>query len=307
MNAKSQPLQNLQQKKTPRFSFSLALVYLFVGLFAAMCLYPFLLVISGSLTTKADSTLYGFSLIPRTITFAAYETLFANSKAIVDGYKVTITVTVVGTILSLMVNSLMGFVLSRKQLKFRRFLNFYVLFTMLFNGGMVPWYIICVRYLGMKDTIWALIIPMLAGPWNIFLFRNYFFSIPEALYESARMDGASDFRIFAQIYIRLATPVLATVTLFTALAYWNDWWLGLMLIDKSELLPLQMLLRNIIANIQFLQTMESSPQVQMLLASIPSDSVRMALVIITTGPILFLYPIVQRYFVKGIMVGAVKG
>ena len=295
------------KKKRERISFGQVLVYVFVGLFAAACLYPFLLVISGSLTSKADSTLYGFSLIPRSITFAAYETLFVNGRAIINGYKVTIFVTVVGTILSLCINSMMGFVVSRKNLKFRRGLNFYVLFTMLFNGGMVPWYIICVRYLGMKDHIWALIIPMLAGPWNIFLFRNYFFSVPDALYESAKIDGAGDFRIFWQIYIRLATPVLATVTLFTALGYWNDWWLGLMLIDKSELQPLQMLLRNIISNLQFLQTMESSPQVQMLLASIPSDSVRMALVIITTGPILLLYPFVQRYFVKGIMVGAVKG
>lgn len=297
MSMTTTPFPKVEKKN--RFSFGALLVYVFVGVFAAICLYPFLLVISGSFTSKADATLYGYSLIPRSITFAAYEALFVNSKAIVDGYKVTLFVTVVGTILSLFVNSMMGFVVSRKQLPLRKGINFYVLFTMLFNGGMVPWYIMCVRYLGMKDHIWALIIPMLASPWNIFLFRNYFFSVPDALYESAKIDGAGDFRIYFQIYLRLATPVLATVTLFTALAYWNDWWLGLMLIDKSELMPLQMLLRNIISNLQFLQTMESSPQVQMLMASIPSDSVRMALVIITTGPILLLYPIVQRYFVKG--------
>ncbi len=288
-------------------SFGLILVYLFVGLFAFACLYPFLMVISGSLTSRGEAALYGFRLIPRDPTFAAYETLFVNSTAIVNGYKVTLFVTVAGTFLSLMVNSMMGYVLARKQMKFRRVLNFYVLFTMLFNGGMVPWYIICTRYLHLQNNIWAMIVPMMASPWYVFLIRNYFNAIPEELYESARIDGASDFLIFRKIYLRLATPVLATVTLFTALGYWNDWWLGLMLIERSELQPLQMLLRTIISNIQFLQTMESSPQVQQLLASIPSDAVRMALVIITTGPIMFLYPFVQRYFVKGIMIGAVKG
>lgn len=293
--------------KRKHMSPGLILVYLFVGLFAFACLYPFLMVISGSLTSRGEAALHGFRLIPRQITFAAYETLFVNSTAIVNGYKVTLFVTVIGTFLSLMVNSMMGYVLARKQMKFRRILNFYVLFTMLFNGGMVPWYIICTRYLHLQNNIWAMIVPMMASPWYVFLIRNYFHSIPEELYESARIDGASDFLIFRKIYLRLATPVLATVTLFTALGYWNDWWLGLMLIERSELQPLQMLLRTIIANIQFLQTMESSPQVQQLLASIPSDAVRMALVIITTGPIMFLYPFVQRYFVKGIMIGAVKG
>lgn len=303
VHAQTRPLK----AKRRHMSFGLILVYLFVGLFAFACLYPFLMVISGSLTSRGEAAMHGFRLIPSQPTFAAYETLFVNSTAIVNGYKVTLFVTVAGTFLSLMVNSMMGYVLARKQMKFRRVLNFYVLFTMLFNGGMVPWYIICTRYLHLQDNIWAMIVPMMASPWYVFLIRNYFQAIPEELYESARIDGASDFLIFRKIYLRLATPVLATVTLFTALGYWNDWWLGLMLIDRNELQPLQMLLRTIIANIQFLQTMESSPQVQQLLASIPSDAVRMALVILTTGPIMFLYPFVQRYFVKGIMIGAVKG
>jgi putative aldouronate transport system permease protein len=281
-------------------------VYCFVSLFAAMCLYPFLLVISGSFTSKQEATLYGFSLIPRSLTTAAYDVLFANIRSIATGYQVTIFVTTLGTVLSLLVNSMMGFVTSRRQMKFRKFLNFYVLFTMLFNGGMVSWYIIC-GIIGIKNSIWALIVPMMCGPWYIFLFRNYFFSVPDALYESAKIDGAGEIRTFFQIYIQLATPVIATVGLFTALGYWNDWWHGLMLIENSNLWPLQMLLRTVISNLQFLQTMESSVQVQKMMATIPSDSVRMALVIITTGPIMLLYPFVQKYFVKGIMVGAVKG
>jgi len=296
----------IHKKSKVRFTPGLIAVYAFVGLFAALCLYPFLLVISGSFTSKQEATLYGFSLIPRSFTTAAYEVLFANIRSIISGYQVTIFVTIVGTFLSLLVNSMMGFVTSRKYLKFRRILNFYVLFTMLFNGGMVSWYIIC-GMIGIRNSLWALVVPMLCGPWYIFLFRNYFFSVPDALYESAKIDGAGDIRVFFQIYIRLATPVIATVGLFTALGYWNDWWHGLMLIDNNNLWPLQMLLRTVISNLQFLQTMESSPEVQRMLATIPSDSVRMALVLITTGPIMLLYPFVQRYFVKGIMVGAVKG
>ena len=292
-----------------KFSFGLSLVYLFVGLFAFACLYPFLLVIAGSFTTKEYSLLHGFTLLPppEGLSLAAYQALFINKDFIVSGYKVTLFVTFVGTTLSLFSNSMMGFALSRRSAPLRKAMNFYVLFPMLFSGGMVPWYIVCVNVLKIKNSIWALILPMMAGSWNIFLFRNYFLSIPEALYESAKVDGAGDLRIYAQIYIRLSAPVLATVTLFTALGYWNDWWLGMMLVDRSEMQPLQMLLRNIISNLQFLQTMQASPQVQRMLASIPSDGVRMALVIVTTGPILLLYPIVQRYFVKGIMVGAVKG
>jgi len=299
------------RKRRSRPSVGTALIYLFVGVFALLCLYPFVLVISGSFTSKAYSTLHGFTLFPGIdgLTLAAYKSLFINKRFILDGYKVTLFTTCVGTVMSLLTNSMMGFVLSRRHMKLRRVINFYVLFTMLFSGGIVPWYIICNRYLGwMVDTIWALIIPMMAGPWYVFLFRNYFFSVPDALYESAKIDGAGDMAIYLRIYLHVSAPVLATVTLFTALGYWNDWWLGMMLIkDHTELYPLQMLLRNIISNLQFLQTMESNAQVQMMLASIPSDSVRMALVIITTGPILLLYPFVQRYFVKGIMVGAVKG
>jgi putative aldouronate transport system permease protein len=283
------------------------LVYIFVGLFTLICLYPFLMVISGSFTTEEDAVLYGFSLIPRHFTTAAYGALFVNKQAIFDGYKVTIFVTVVGTMLSLFVNSMMAFVLSRRQLRGRKFINIYVLITMLFNGGMVPWYIVCTRYLHLQNTIWAMIVPSLVSAWNIFLMRNYFQAIPEEMYESAKIEGAGDFYVFRKIHLHLAIPVLATVLLFTALGYWNDWWLGLMLEEKPELQPLQMLLRNIIANIQFLQSMQNSPEILSLMNSIPSDGVRMALVIITTGPIILLYPFVQKYFVKGIMVGAVKG
>ncbi len=284
------------------------LVHLFVIIFALICLYPFLLVIGGSLMTSAEATKEGFKIIPKEITFASYKMLIGNKDMIISGYKITIFVTVVGTFLSIMVNGMMGYVLSRKHMNGRKFLNLYVLITMLFNGGMVPWYMICTRYLHLQNTIWALILPSLVSAWNIFLIRNYFTGVPEEMWESAKLDGASEFTIFNKIYVPLGKPVIATVTLFAALGYWNDWWLGLMLIEDSKKWPLQMMLRTIVSNIQFLQTMgNNSSEMQSLLASIPGDGVKMALVIITTGPIILLYPFLQKYFMKGIMIGAVKG
>ncbi len=293
----------IKRKITPGY----ICVVAFIGFFALACLYPFLMVISGSLTSRAAATQYGFSLIPREFTTEAYRVLFVNPSSIINAYKVTIFVTVTGTVLSLFVNSMMAFSLARPNLAGQKILNIYVLITMLFNGGMVPWYIVCTRYLHLKDNYLALIVPMLAGAWNIFLIRNYFRSMGSELYEAAKMDGASDFRLYMRIYVPLAKPVLATVLLFTALGYWNDWWHGLMLLDDQSMHPLQMLLRSIIANIMFLQAMDSSPQMQLMMANIPGDGAKMALVVLTTGPIILLYPFVQRFFVKGIMVGSVKG
>ncbi|WP_185255993.1 carbohydrate ABC transporter permease [Anaerocolumna chitinilytica] len=294
--------------KKSKLTIGKVLVYLFVILFSLACLYPFLMVIGGSLTTDAEAAAYGFSIIPKNPTLAAYKMLFANKSTILNGYKITLFVTIVGTAVSVIVNAMMGYVLSRKALRFRSFINLYVLLTMLFNGGMVPWYIVCTKYLHLKNNIWALIVPSLVSAWYIFLIRNYFTSVPDEMWESAKLDGAGEFIIFRKIYLALAKPVIATVVLFSALGFWNDWWLGLMLIDSSEKQPLQMLLRTIVANIQFLQTMgNKSAEAQALLASVPSDGVKMAMVIITTGPILLLYPFLQKYFIKGIMVGAVKG
>lgn len=296
-------------EKKQKLTLGYAIVFIFVGLYALMCLYPFLLVISGSFTPKDIAMREGFSLIPKGFTLEAYTLVFVNSDRLLRAYTITILVTACGTFLALIVNSMMAFVLARPGLPGRKFINIYVLITMLFSGGMVPWYIVCTQYLNLKDSYLALVIPMVASAWNVFLIRNYFSSMPNDLYESAKIDGASDFRVFWNIYFPLAKPVMATVTLFAALAYWNDWWHGLMLIDKQEMQPLQMLLRAIIANLQFMMTQNSSnsPWMNEMMARIPAEGVRMAFVIITTGPIILLYPFVQRYFVKGIMVGAVKG
>ena len=293
------------KKQVNRLSAGHILVALFTGLFALVCLYPFLLVISGSFTTKEDAILYGFRLIPRHITTTAYKSLLINGTAILNGYKVTVFVTVVGTTLSLFINSLMGFVLSRRQMKFRRFINFYVLFTMLFNAGMVPWYIICVNILKIKDTIFALILPSLACPWYIFLIRNYFSSVPEELYESARLDGAGDFRVYRSIYMHIATPVLATVLLFTALGYWNDWYNAMLYMNDEAKYPLQYMLYSVQQQTQALARIAAQAGIQV--ANLPSNSLKMAMAVVATGPIIIVYPFVQKYFISGITIGSVKG
>ncbi len=281
--------------------------YILITLFSLFCLLPFLMVISGSLSPEKDILKYGYTLFPKSISFISYRILFLDANRILNAYKVTIFVTVVGTFFNLLINAMAGYVLSRKELKCRKFLSVYTIITMLFSGGMVPWYIVCVNYLHLKDKIIALIIPYLAYAWYILLLRNFFQSIPDEMHESAKIDGAREFTIFIKIMLPLAKPALATVGLFAALGYWNDWWLGLMLVDQTAKQPLQLLLRTIVSNVTFLQSSPNAAMMQQVSAAIPTEGIKMAVTIITIGPIILLYPFVQRYFVKGIMVGAVKG
>lgn len=282
-------------------------VYVLMGLISIACLLPFIMVVTGSLTNEQDIGKYGYTLFPKHVDFIAYKVLFLDAGRIVNAYKISIIVTVVGTILSLIINAMMAYAISRKTLKYRRVLNLFTLITILFNGGMVPWYIVCVNYMHLKDKLIALIIPYLANAWYIFLLRNYIASIPDEMHESAKIDGAGEYTIFFKIILRLMTPALATVGLFTALGYWNDWWLGLMLIDDQKLQPLQLLLRTVVSNITFIKTSPNAAAISQLFSAIPTEGIKMAICVITIGPIIFLYPFVQRYFVKGIMVGAVKG
>lgn len=276
-------------------------------IFAMLCVLPFWLVLSGSLTSEAEIISSGFGLFPKKIDFTAYKILMTNMSRILNGYKISLIVTVVGTTLTVVVVSLAAWPISQNRVKYHNALNFFVLFTMLFSGGMVPWFIVCRNMLHLTDTIWALILPYVANAWYIFLVRNYYRGIPDELVEAAKIDGAGEYRIFGQIIFPLSKPVLATIALFACLAYWNDWWLGIMLVDKVEMQPLQLLLRTITSNIQFLSTAGNANAVAVASSSIPSEAIKMATCIITIGPIILVYPFVQKYFVKGIMVGAVKG
>ncbi|OBZ19282.1 sugar ABC transporter permease [Bacillus sp. FJAT-27264] len=292
-------------KISTSFSWGQAFLNLIVTLIALFCVIPFIIILSSSMTREMDILTSGYNLFPKNIDFAAYQYLFQRMSVILNGYKVTSLVTVIGTIASLAITAMIAYPLSLRRLKYRNFISAYVLLTMLFSGGMVPWYIICVKYLHLHNNMAALILPSMVNGFNVFLMRSYFSSIPEEMHESAKIDGSGEFRTLISIILPLSTPVFASVGLFIALGYWNDWWLGLMLIDKVELQPLQLLLRTIISNVDYLAN--SSVLATAADQMMPRESIKMAATMITIGPIIFLYPFLQKYFVKGLMLGAIKG
>lgn len=288
--------------------FGQSIIYIIAIVFSLFCLLPFLMVVSGSLTSEQDIMKYGFTIIPKNITTVAYKILLSKPDIIINAYMISTIVTVVGTTISVFLTSMIAYVISRKTLKYAKAMSMYCLITILFSGGMVPWYIVCINYLHLKDQLIAQIVPYLINGWYIFLMRNFFQSIPDEMHESAKIDGAGELRIFVQIILPLATPALATICLFIGLVYWNDWWLSLMLIDKENLRPIQYMLRIIVSNISFLKSQVSaSPEVQRIAAVLPDEGLKMATCIVTMGPIILLYPFLQRFFIKGIMIGAVKG
>lgn len=278
--------------------------YILLVLFAAYCLFPFLSVISGSLTTEASLLRDGYSLWPSEFSLEAYKLIFKDDT-IYRSYGVTIFVTVVGTMLAMLVTCALAYPLSLRHVKYRNMINFYVYFTMLFHGGLVASYLLISKYLGMQDSIWVLIIPALVSPWNMFLMRNFFKSIDESLAESAKIDGANDMYILFKIILPISMPAIATVGLFYSLAFWNKWFEAMLYISKEDLWPLQYLIMRIMSNTQF--AAELSAKVSLPNYVVPTLTTRLATTVVTIGPIIFLYPFLQKYFVKGLMVGAVKG
>lgn len=284
-----------------RFSIFNLLNSTFLSIISIITLLPFLLVLGSSFSDESSISKYGFSIIPRKISLAAYKSIFANGSTILDAYKVTLTITIVGTIIAVGITSMLAYALSRKQLKYRNVLNLFVYIPMIFSGGIVPFYIV-IHKLGYVDSIWGLIIPMVFNPFNFFLLINFFRGLPDEIVESAKIDGAGEFRILISIVMKIALPGIATISLFYSLAFWNDWTLALYLINKTELYPLQFLLRAIMQRATILAGSNAH-----FIGDIPAESVKMATVIITVGPILLVYPFIQRYFVKGLTIGSVKG
>lgn len=295
---------NLTQRIGPSF------IHLFFWGFTIVSLLPFILVFMVSISSEDSILQNGYSLFPSDISFAAYQFLLNDFSEIAKAYGVTILTTLVGTVVSLMITALFAYPLSRAELPFRRTLSFYIFFTMLFGGGMVPWYITYVNMFDLKNTIFAMIIPnLLLSAFNVLLMRSFFSStIPEAVIESATIDGASELKIFFKIVIPLSLPIMATIGLFNTLAYWNDWYNCMLFIDTPELYNIQYLMTKTLTNIQYLlMKSNSSAQVGDLLAKMPRETVRMALAIVGIAPLLFAYPFFQKYYISGISSGAVKG
>jgi len=280
-----------------------------MGLMVAASLYPLLLVLSISFTDEQMISMHGYQLIPQVFSLNAYQFVLKEAVDILRAYSVTLFVTVVGSITSLMVISLYAYPLSRKDFRYKGFFTFLVFFTMLFNAGLVPWYMVYVNVLQVKNTIFALILPWLVTPLYVLIMRTFFqTTIPESLIEAAKMDGASEFTIFTRIVLPLAKPSLATIGLFNVLTYWNDWYAPLLFITDKKLFNLQYMMYRVDQSITYLTSNAGAlNNASELLADIPSQTARMAMAIIAIGPIIFAYPFFQKYFVAGLTVGSIKG
>lgn len=287
-----------------RFWFN-TLGYILVGSFAVLCVIPFWLVFTGSMTSQQTIILHGYQLWPAEWTLEAYRLLFKTSHDLVRAYGITIMVTGIGTTIGLLVTAMTAYVLNCKDFRYRNQVAFYFYFTTLFSGGLVPWYILMVKYLHMKNSLLALILPSLLNVFYILIMRSFVSAIPEAIRESATIDGAGDFTIFCKLILPLLKPALATIGLFIALHYWNDWYLTMMFIDHVHLYSLQYFLYQILTKMEFLR--QAAEMTGTASSEVPSDAYKMAMTLVATGPILLLYPFVQRYFIKGMTIGAVKG
>ena len=265
-------------------------------------LIPFLVILSTSFISEAEYARRGYVIFPEVIDFTAYEILFGRSRVILNAYGVTIFRVVVGTALNLVFTVSMAYVLAQKDLPGRIPLTIFVFFTMIFNGGLIARFLV-VDALALRNTVWSMIFPGLISAWNLFIMRNFFMSLPAELSEAAVVDGASPLLILIRIVLPLSMPVIATIGLFYAVYHWNAWFDAAIYIDRSELRPLQIILRGLLQS----TTLEGMEQISFVDKAPPAASLRSALIVISTLPMLFVYPFVQRYFVKGILVGGVKG
>lgn len=279
--------------------------YVIMFVLAACCLLPFIMLISASFTEESYILQHGYGLFPGKFSVQAYITLFRRPMDIIRAYGVTILVTVVGTSVGLLITSMAAYVLSRQDFRYRNKISFYFYFTTLFNGGMLAIYIFVVRYLHLKDNLLALILPYTVNVFYMLVLKSFMSSVPMAIIESAKIDGAGEFKTFIQLVLPLSKAGLATVGLFLALDYWNDWYNAMLYIDSNEKYPLQYLLYNMLSAQQVLSKMAA--QLGISTSNMPSNSLKMAMAVVATGPVIMVYPFVQKYFVQGITIGAVKG
>lgn len=282
------------------------IAYLFMAIFSIACLYPIILTFSVALSTEKEIALNGYSIIPQGFTFDTFKYIMINSgDKILRAYGVSTFITVVGTILSMLVTSMLAFAISMKSLKYRNVISYICNFTIIFSAGLIPWYIISVNVYGLKNSIWALILPLVFNVWNMFILRTHFMAVPVSLYEAAKLDGANFFWMYWKIGLPLCKTGLLTVGLMYVLAYWNDYWHALIFINDKSLYPLQYYLYSILSNVNAVSS-GRIPAGAAAAMTLPAETIKMAITVITIGPIIFIYPLVQKFFVKGIMSGAVK-
>lgn len=293
-------------EKSKRFQITANLVMILLALF---CLIPFILLIISSVTDELTLVRNGYSFLPKKLSFDAYKYLLVDSTNILRGYAISAGVTVIGTMANVLLTVLFAYPLSRKDLPGRQVFSFFIFFTMLFNGGLVPSYIMWTQTFHIKNTWWAYIVPgLMMSAFYIIMMRTYFTAnIPDAVIEAARMDGAGEAYILAKITLPMSVPIVATVTLLVALAYWNDWINGLYYMNKDTMYSIQTLLNRMLMDVQFLLSNAQSGAAINQNIVLPSTGIKMAIAVMGALPILIIYPFFQKYFIKGIIIGAVKG
>ncbi|MCL2472041.1 MAG: carbohydrate ABC transporter permease [Treponema sp.] len=284
----------------------IAFFYAFVFVFSLVCLYPLILAFSSAFSDEATITIKGFSLWPRKFTVNTFRFMLSQRISMVFlAYRTSVIVTILGTVVSVIITAMYAFVISVPGFKHANKFSFFAYFTMLFNGGMLPWYILCTRYYHLSNSLIGLILPYGMNVFNMFLMRNFLRTIPPSIYESARIDGAGNVMIFLKVVMPLSQIGLVTIALFYGLGYWNDFYLPLMLITKDSLDTVQYMLYRMMGNIQYLVSNSGNTMAQHIQP--PLQTARMAMSVLAIGPIILLYPFVQKYFVKGVIIGAIKG
>lgn len=278
--------------------------YLFISLFSILCLIPFILVVSASFTDEIVLVKEGYHLLPKQFSLSAYR-MVSKANDILGAYKVTTFITAAGTFLSMLFTCAISYAMSVKNFRIRGKLSLFIYFTMLFNGGLVATYLLISNFLGLKNNISVLILPSMLNAYNILLMRNFFSGIPDSLAESAKIDGASDINILFKIILPVSLPGIATIGLFYSLGYWNEWYKVLLYITDSRLYTLQYLIMKILRQVNYVSTLPTD--IMFLGEALPTYSFRMAAVVAAIGPIILLYPFIQKYFVSGLTVGSVKG
>jgi len=279
--------------------------YVVLSVAMLLCILPFILLISGSFTSETTIALHGYGLFPRDFSLEAYRILFKNPIDIVRAYGVSIFVTVTGTVGALLVISMCSYVISRKYFKYRNQLTFYFYFTTLFSGGLLSVYMFFVRYYGLRNNYLALILPPIMNVFYLLIMRSFMAQIPDSISESAKMDGAGDFTIYLRLIVPLSKTAFATIGLFLMLDYWNDWWNAMLYISNYRMYPLQYMLYSTLTASEAIARISRLANVSMVV--LPTRALKLAMAVVATGPILMVYPFVQKYFVRGITIGAVKG
>lgn len=286
------------------------IAYSFCGVMALLCLVPFLMILAGSFSSEEAIIQNGFSLLPQDFSLEAYKTVFKDPLVVIRAYATTIGLTLVGTFLGLFLQTMTAYVLSRKDFEWRNAFSFFFYFTTLFSGGLVPTYILYTQTLGLRNNYLALLLPLLFSVYNLLIMKSYITAIPDSLIDAAKIDGCGEFRTLIQVVLPLIQPALATVGLFIALAYWNDWYNAMLYISEEEMYPLQYFLYQQVNNIEAYKKLIANNNISSAVVSsmsLPTQTLKMALTIVVTGPIILAFPMVQKYFVQGITIGAVKG